>query len=169
MDGHPGPGYEKLTDLVVFSPDSRRVAYVAGSNGDMAAIIDGKANGHYDDVYGIAFSPDSRHVAYDASSIAGKPLGEYGEKNFIVVDGQTGPLFNFIPGGSLVYGPDGRHLAYLAQLGHKWAIVVDGQQSAWYDSIPSGARPVFDGPNALHTIAARANKIYRVDIALTGK
>jgi len=46
------------------------------------------------------------------------------------VDGQAGAEYDAIGKGSLLFSPDGKHLAYSARKGRKWLVVVDGQAGA---------------------------------------
>ena len=80
---------DKLYDIIngpslAFSPDSRRVAYLARDGEHWVAIIDGQESKPYDDARGLLFSPDSFHAAYVANidgnavlMVDGKKAGSY--------------------------------------------------------------------------------------------
>ena len=90
MDGEEGKEYDGVLDLV-FSPDSKRFAYVvAVRGGKMFAVVDGVEGKEYDGI-GIGsptFSPDSERVAY---------LAVRGGKGFVVVDGEEGKEYDGFP------------------------------------------------------------------------
>jgi len=103
----------------------------------------------------VAFSPDSSHVAYLAAT-AGitatltetalnpgstpRPSDNPG-KRVLVLDGKEGQYFDGVNPASLVFSPDSKHVAFIAQQGIKQFIVVDGQQGPGYDIL--GSAPVF--------------------------
>ena len=49
---------------------------------------------------------------------------------------------------SVVFSPDGKHVAYLARKGPRWLMVVDGQAAPQWDRIAED-RPVFS-PDGKH-------------------
>ncbi|MDN5286322.1 MAG: WD40-like Beta Propeller Repeat [Mucilaginibacter sp.] len=76
IDGQAGDGYDDIVPNVIYSADSKRMAYLARfkKDGDKKRLIvlDGKAGSEYDGILNenlsfIVFSPDSKHVAYAAS------------------------------------------------------------------------------------------------------
>ena len=93
VDGQ-GKQYDRIEkQSLVFSPDSRRMGYVARGDGKWFVVVDGQEKRQYDlrgDAPGympgihrsdisFAFSPDSQRVGYLAHSGWGK---------FVVVDGR---------------------------------------------------------------------------------
>ncbi len=129
IDGQEGPEYEaKWVAGPIFSPDSRRTAYVGQRGGREFVVLDGKELTPHDDVDGgrLHFSPDSRRLAYIA--YRGK---ENAQKAHFVVDGQEGHehgdhIWN------TYFSPDSKHAAYIAINGrwqdqsHTEQLVVDG-------------------------------------------
>jgi hypothetical protein len=139
---------------VVFSPDSKRVAFAAYDGKKWAAVVDGQRGQDYDGVAALQFTPDSAHVVYRALlknvgevlvigdratppadeilKIQFNPTGKglacivhKDNKDVLLNDGKpAGPPCDEI----LLYtfSPDGKHLAYLAAQGSKGAIVRDG-------------------------------------------
>jgi hypothetical protein len=63
---------------MVFSPDSKRLAYTAGSLDKWWVVVDRVGGKKYDWASRCSFSPDSKHVAYWARR---------GTKQLVVVDG----------------------------------------------------------------------------------
>jgi WD40-like Beta Propeller Repeat len=113
IDGREQKAYDGLGPALVFSPDSRRWAYVAKSqigSGRMrrpmvCVVVDGVEGEYYDGTIDgtPSFSPDSQRVAYGAS---------LANAIFAVVDGKKGTGYKAIE--CLTFSPDSRHLAYVA-------------------------------------------------------
>ena len=121
---------------VLFSPDSRRIAYLAHFGRMKRIMVDGKA----EDVEmeflqgGMVFSDDSKRLAY-----GGRRSGEsFVDKTFLVVDGKKGADYDAL--GYFGFSHDGKHIALTAKKGNKMVIVVDGQERGECQ-VPAG--PVF--------------------------
>ena len=87
VDGEEGEPCDGIgVGSLVFSPDSRRVAYVGNRGNRMFVVIDGRRGKEYDGIVcnTLVFSPDSKHLAYIAQS---------NRKQFVVVDGVEGQPF----------------------------------------------------------------------------
>jgi len=69
-------------------------------------------------------SGDGCHVAFVVAR---------GDKQFVVVDCQPGPEYDWILKDTLVFSLDGKRVAYGAWKGGKWVVVVDGQAGPEYD------------------------------------
>jgi hypothetical protein len=65
VDGKEEKKYDNIGGTI-FSPDSKRVAYVAGVGDKEFMVVDGKEEKIYDAIVGTIFSPDSKRVAYVA-------------------------------------------------------------------------------------------------------
>jgi hypothetical protein len=97
----------------LFSPDSKRVAYVAkvgekrfNVSEKWSAVVDGKEKQAYDGIGGLIFSPDSRHMAYVAGA---------GAKQFVVVDGKEGKRYDgLVKGTTCTFDSSGK-VHYLAK------------------------------------------------------
>ena len=137
LDSKPGAKYDDIDGLLTFSPDSKRLAYVAtnyNANGDGRSfiVVDGKPGPKFNDVFSISitFSPDSKHVSYSAEPDS--------EKYCVVVDGKAGRTYDEV--GEIgrepcqLCGPDGR-IYYKARNGEKYYMVIDGVQSPAYDDV----------------------------------
>ena len=106
-----------------FSPDSKRLAYIAAHQGKgFVCVIDGRESIAYAAVGQDSpiFSPDSRRVAYAAA------LAE--DLTFYVVDDEPGP--EFMAAAGLVFSPDSTRTAYIGMERKDSArIVTDGVPS----------------------------------------
>ncbi|MEN6372958.1 MAG: hypothetical protein ABFD64_13200 [Armatimonadota bacterium] len=137
LDGKPGPKYDEVDGIFTFSPDSKRLAYVAtnyDANSDPITfvVIDGKPGPKFKDLFSlsIAFSPDCKHFSY---------IAECGEEKYCLVeDGKPGKAYDEIGGNTAtafqIYGPDGK-LYYCTRNDDKYRMVVDGVPSRAYDYI----------------------------------
>ena len=72
VDGHAGPSGPLLGGLT-FSPDGKRLAYMAGGIADQRhdrqwVVVDGESGPKYVQVLNPLFSSDSKRVAYAAKS-----------------------------------------------------------------------------------------------------
>ncbi|HEY2881615.1 MAG TPA: hypothetical protein VGJ15_04265 [Pirellulales bacterium] len=133
VDGVEGPAFGPGIFSIEFSPDSKRVSYSATPKGKLARyvmVVDGVPGKEYDriEVYTRAFSADSKHVSYTA---------EIGEKKCVVVDGEEGPLCDYIE----YVGPSDGHVAYLAVRNREAVIISDGKEVAKLNSPRWGFSP----------------------------
>jgi len=112
----------------VFSPDSRRVAYKADKEDCGFVVVEGVKGPEFGCVWpDIQFSPDSRRVAYRVSEVRTARWG----RMKVVVDGKEGEVFEKVDG--LVFSPDSRHTAYVAEDRGMYWVVVDGAKSEAFD------------------------------------
>ncbi|MFN0017999.1 MAG: hypothetical protein ACKVP0_07060 [Pirellulaceae bacterium] len=127
IDGQESKVYRGVLGIV-FSPDSKRVAYTAVAD-KWVSVIDGKEGSGYDGLGTPAFSPDSKSVAMGA---------KLDKREFILLNGQ--PQINGVAQkgyektGGPRFGPDGR-LVYVAKAGGKWLVVDAGKEQKAYDSV----------------------------------
>jgi len=61
VDGQEGAAYEKV-NLLLFSPDDRRLAYAASRAEKWMMVVDGKEGASWKSISAYAFSPDSQHL-----------------------------------------------------------------------------------------------------------
>jgi GYF domain 2 len=125
-----------------FSPDKKRVAYIAELDaGKEAVVIDSVQSPVYDKIGWMAFGPNGHHLAYIA--ITYKPGVERSWRNNIVTmvdNGKAGPTFDDIASASykaeldkeaIVFSADGEHLAYIGQKNSNqrdhYRVVIDGR------------------------------------------
>ena len=102
-------------DSLTFSPDSRRVAYVAlWSNGEWFLVLDGEEQGSYPCIDSIAFTPDSQHVAH----VAYREGRRYFVGNGVEYeqwDLSLGAQFLHQPSAyDRVFAPDGKRVAFVS-------------------------------------------------------
>lgn len=124
---------DRMYRLVVFSPDSKRVAWAArvGDGNVDSVVVDGIQVGSYRGIVTwVIFSPDSRRVAYWA------PDGLW---DFVVIDGvASSKRYNFgyshLREGP-VFSPDSRHVAFAGRSGDHCFVVVDGAEQAKYKEV----------------------------------
>ena len=140
-DWAQGKGYNQVGELV-FSPDSRLLAYLACCMGaeylELFAVADGHEGKHYEDKQSesfsyqmgedLVFSPDGQRLAY-VIMVDGNV--------FVVVDGKEGKHYPSRGRRPPIFSPDSQRLAYVARTGFKEVefVVVDGQEEKRYDWI----------------------------------
>lgn len=137
----------------VFSPDSKRWAYIARAGSTFFQVIDGVEQKKYDQmsVSGIVFSPNSKRTAYMAFQ---------GKQKIIVVDGAEGKKYSRT--SDPVFSPDSKHVAYSARDGNKWMCVLDGkEQKPCYDGM---SKPVFTSGNKVAFVASNHEEGSRIVI-----
>ncbi|MCG3137312.1 MAG: hypothetical protein HJJLKODD_01156 [Phycisphaerae bacterium] len=110
VDGQISKTYDRVRQPV-FSPDSKRLAFLAEFKGHALVVVDGQENRpvrHIADL-GVVFSPDSQHYAY----IAGTEQGQR-----VIRDGVPQPTSPFLDHVyQLIYTSDSTHLVTLAEKG----------------------------------------------------
>ncbi len=108
---------------IKFSPNGRRVAYVARRGEKFLVVVDGKEGPEYDRLRVGApnFSPDSRRLAYFA---------ERGGKTIAVIDGVESKPFDGSSSVAPTFSPDSRRVVYLANHGKGTHIIIDGVETA---------------------------------------
>ena len=101
-----------LGSPLIYSPDARRVAYIADRDGKKSLVVDGVFGKKYDSIKinFRTFSPDSKRVAYVAVIYGEKP--PVGNRWFVVIDGEEGESYNSAT--FVTFSPDNKHVAYVA-------------------------------------------------------
>jgi roadblock/LC7 domain-containing protein len=154
IDGKPHRDYFGiLQGSLVFSPNGKRVAYIALDTLNRASlVVDGyllpNAGSISDSV--PLFSPDSKHIAYTAfeiDSVNGRQV------YFVVFDSAIGQRYEMVYPGSLVFSQDGSRLAYVVKRGRGCAVIVDEQPGPEYDTIQG--QVVFSSDGKRYAYAAR--------------
>jgi dipeptidyl aminopeptidase/acylaminoacyl peptidase len=119
---------------LVFSPDSKRLGYVAQNGNRYFVVVDGKAGPEYPTVSHPRFSPDSRRVAYVAAPGPRRWFGrDDGIPGRIVLDGQEGPLYDEISPAQ--FSADSEHTAYVVRKGERFLVVLNGKEGEPFDRI----------------------------------
>ncbi|HJN87071.1 MAG TPA: WD40 repeat domain-containing protein [Dehalococcoidia bacterium] len=134
VDGQAQKEYDRVEGGLAFSPNSRRVAYVASQgwlpwSDHWFVVLDGREQELYNTIAieSLMFAPDSRRVAYVVWA-ATRRLGVVVHmRSLVVIDGEEGSQYNAIP------APSG------------------------------GGGIIFDSPNQLHYIARKGNAFYLVE------
>ncbi len=141
---------------VIFSPDSKRTAFIAREGTQRFVVVDAKRQlVVYDEVPPemITFSPDSKHIAF---------VARRGRAWFVVVNGQEGEAYSIA--SHPVFSPDSQRLAYWVQKSSgQWVVVVDGQE----DLLAIGDAPgglVFSPDSSMLTAVVKRNKRWHVVI-----
>lgn len=166
LDGVEGRSYNELGDPI-FSPESRHVAYRAVRNGRDLVVLDDIEGRDYNNVWGLTFSADGR-LAYAAREW---PRNEK-DVHMIVVDGQEGRPYEKTGYGQgirfgPVFGPDGRHMVYVANdAGKAEFLVVDENRRIDPWAMPEDSVIVFDSPEAFHYLAENGTGTYLVKVKI---
>ena len=139
VDGTIGQSYDEVT-LPTFSSDGKHLAYGARSGKNWRVVLDGVEGKVYPelgidarkigDFRSLVFSPDSSRMGYLARTAD--------NKWHAVVDSHEGPAYDRIE--KIVFSPDSRHFACVAQRGREYVMVFDGREGASYVAVE---KPVF--------------------------
>ncbi|MEJ2567670.1 MAG: hypothetical protein P8Z50_02150 [candidate division WOR-3 bacterium] len=138
LDGKvfPEDGYDFVGNFV-FSPDSKKFAYVVGKGNQQCIVVDSKAGQMYNVTGEPVFSPDGKHLAYEAI--------DSNNLQCIVLDGKEGGKYYGV--NNPVFSLDGKHIAYsIMKEDKERLVVVDGKEGPIYKMQPF-IHPVIFGPN----------------------
>ncbi len=128
VDGEPGPMFHRISSPV-FSPDSRRLAYVGSHNSDGdTLIVDGEAIATAEkiDSHSLQFSPDGERLVYAVSEPEPK----------LFVDGKVWPLEHGVLLWTPVFSDDSWHLAYVdGEPQGTCRVLVDGVAGGTYRDV----------------------------------
>jgi Tol biopolymer transport system component len=112
-----GPTYLAAEELW-WSPDGAHLTYQGSSPTGTVAVVDGQEFGGYTWVKEFQWSPDGNRYAFQAAGSSGL---------VVMVDGKEQPKTRGLVDGSILFSPDGKHLAYGGQQGVSvFQPVVDG-------------------------------------------
>ena len=146
-DGIRGKPYPSIAqNSLVFSPDSKRLAYFT----DRFVVVEGHEGKRYDgfekDPRPI-FSPDGQSMAYKAS-IYQTNNGKTSFKQLIVVDEKEHKAYECSAVDYIsdpIFSPDSKRIAYTVTVGGKQFAVVDGQELIKYKQTEKSylGEPVF--------------------------
>jgi hypothetical protein len=182
VDGKEGKQYKGLGEgSPQYSPDGKRIAYIAmvtkKGKPKWCVVVDGEEGEFYDEIKGgsIIFSPDSKHVAYLASihaenkeNLEEKFRDKTNDKYFVVNDGKEGKQYSGIVNGTLVFSPDGNHLAYIARSGG-YFLIVDEKEKASF-AISATIKPLYNPVTGkLLCVVRDKNKYFLVQDGKEGK
>jgi hypothetical protein len=202
VDGIPGGTYTEIARYpltesgvqpqIIFSADSRRVAYVAKRGQKFLVVVDNKAGQEFDNIRVGApvFSAAGQRIAYEAKrgdkwhvvadGVEGKPFesvtalrfsfdnrlvyeGKRGNLWFVVSDGVETPREGYR--GPARSGGQGRREVFKFHRSDKWHVVTDGALSSPYDSLGNNVELSEDGQH-VHYRAESGGKQF---VVLDGK
>jgi hypothetical protein len=132
LDGKPGKACEMVFEgTIVFSPDSRRMAYGARRANGWFLVVGSQELGPYEflgSTTGFKFSRDGARLGFAAL---------VDKKWCVVLDGKPQPAFDNL--GPLAFSPDAKRVAYAAmeKANEKetWRVVLDGKPGRAYDGV----------------------------------
>ena len=186
INGEEGKIYDFITaqtgivknEKLVFSSDSKQLAYIAG-NAEKESMIHGikeffiVLNGQEGKIYkkilspkpilveSPIFSPDGKQLVFSASNEYETPDGSLESKQFIVINGKEEEInytinpawnFGFVSGGpDFIFSLDSKRMAYILEKEYEAGvfIVVDNWKSRIYDGV---SQPIFssDGKSIIY-------------------
>jgi hypothetical protein len=107
VDGKKSRLYDYI-DRLVFSPKGHRLAYTVSAGSKQFVVLDGQALTRHDVIVALAFGPHGKRFAYAAEYPKRKS-----KRSFVVLDGVSGPLHDWVLPGSLIFSSDGRRFSYV--------------------------------------------------------
>jgi hypothetical protein len=152
VNGKATAAADEISSLL-YSPDSRHLAYLARKDKIWIAVLDGKESAVSAPPRAqLVFSGDGNHLMYITTTAAGQAL---------VVDGAIQKVYSQV--AQLAVGPAGFHYAY-AVFGDndQWEVVHDGAATAHGYSSVRQIRLSHDGQHAAF-IGCRVNGDYMVE------
>jgi Tol biopolymer transport system component len=175
-DNVPETTYDVIGDSPTFSPDGKRLAYLALRGTNWMMIVDNKI---FDDrnivqyTHPPVFSPDCKHLTYMTMMDTNWLLVADG-----AIDAQSTNIFS-----EPVYSPDGKRLIYLKENDGKTFVAFGEFESKSYDEFltcnPSvntkGSLGMTRDPFALekdgtlHAMVLRDNELIRLELQLAGE
>jgi hypothetical protein len=123
--------FERIeSNSLVFSPDSKRFAFIAASK-DVAPdklffVVDGQASPGYESVRvgSFIFSPDSKRHSYQVVD-QNRPI--------VVIDGREGRAYDEVAAAQ--FSPDSEKLVYVARRGNQFYVVTNNNEGMGYDGV----------------------------------
>lgn len=126
---------------LVFSPDGKRVAYLAHWAKPFRSV-----------------EKSGKDVTIKEGSVTTWSL---------VVDGKAHKSYDDIRAGSVAFSPDGRRVSYVVKSKGKQFVVVDAKEGAPFDGIlPSWGSATFDSNEVLRYLAHEGSNVYSVSQSL---
>jgi len=165
------PGDYEIVAGPIFSPNGRKVAYVAKKENKNFVVVNGKEGRAYDEIVGNpVFSNDSQKLAYIAKKDCIESVMEYegkkypiktGCKKVVIVNEEEGKAYDDIT--SFIFSPDSQKLVYEAVKERNFLMVVNGKEE-------DGHYPIFS-PDSQKTafIVSEGNKRFVVVNGKKGK
>jgi len=172
INDEEGKAYnEEISPPIIFSPDGKKVAYIAGervSEGGIRftkefLVINGEEGKRYHEIipWTITFSRDSEQVGYIAVE---KIFGSGGiikeKKEFIVVNREEGKRYDEIRGFG--FAPDGK-IVYGITEGGKEYLIINDEKSNGYDWIEGWVTFSRDGKRVAFVVEEKEEKFAVID------
>lgn len=111
---------------ILFSPDSRRMAFPVKDGNEWRVVLDGVPGPPVAGVGDMVFSGDGGRLAYSAER-----EGAWR----VVVDGRFGEPFDSLYAGTLTFDPTGRRVGFVAWDGGGAVPVIDGRREAPHQGV----------------------------------
>jgi Tol biopolymer transport system component len=136
IDGLEGKLYERIENLK-FSPDGKRVSYVATSALNKIVVVDTDEVAVYDYaeiINGVTFSPDGRHTVYVLQKL--DVSGRMNPSWYAVVQDGVESKHYYSIDINPTFSPDSNHIAYAVGFGDgRQVVVTDGIEGKIYTNI----------------------------------
>lgn len=142
IDGVEGEEYDYVWSIDWFTPDSKRVIYIARRC---------KTEG-----------PQSKFAR-----AIWKVLSPKSCKDFVVVNGIEHVSYDFIY--TATFSLDSKNIAYSAERRGKVFVIVNNIEGEKYDGFIKGSKLVFDNNNSLHTLVIRGEEFLRSEMSIFGE
>ena len=127
LDQKRGQYYDGIAiEGLVFSPDSKHLAYPARQDQRWAVVADGIRSPFWDGIGQVMFSPNSTELVY---------VAQRGSLWYVVRGADDGPGYEELLADSLRFSPDGKRLAFAIQRGKFVHVVIDGEAQPANDAI----------------------------------
>ena len=158
-----GRQYDSVLAGPVFSPDSKKVIYVALKDRKQFVVVNGVEEERYDGIGGgsFTFSPDGKRLAYAARN---------GPAWFVCYDGRVSRAYHGVFG--ITFTPDSRFVCFAGRKGADEVIVVGRDEGYTFMTILSlqrGGRISFTSPTDFHYLAGIKWNVYLVTEKMTVK
>ena len=115
-----------------YSPDGAHFSFVARRDSSIFIVQDGVELPGYVDVMWPVYSPDSRHLAY----VAVLTRDTVHATQRAVLDGEEGPVYNFVYPDALTFSSNGEHFGYIGEIDTLRVVaVIDGNVGKEYQTI----------------------------------
>lgn len=168
-DGIPGPGFEDVSLSIAASHDGKHIAYVGLRGGSFTQVIDQQTGRSFprerdaDFVGQVVLSDDAAHLGYE---LIGWGVHQRAKRR-MVVDGQSGAVYDALAFLSFQFSSDGRHHAFVISGAHgdQDLVIFDGMQSPLYDTVVADSLG-FSGDHAIRFIAQKGRAWVRVSESL---
>jgi len=149
----------------VFSPDSKRTAFIAKTRKTTVVVVDGIVQPSVENTIPfppIGFSPDSKQVYYQVSNgwVVGGKLHKYSgvptfspdgshlafahgdvQRNLVYVDGEERVTNGVVIGSQVLFSPDSKHVAFMTIRPEGVFVNMDGKELPAGGGIQAAAYP----------------------------